>query len=129
MDIMNTYFFCRCLVPPDYGNRDISVQHLDIIKIDIINLSFGKLFRIFAKQNLNIEQFLFCLLYSDVFIMYIMNMTSICLMYGNRRTTHVSFILAVYDVTVFKYQVVDFALEGITKLYGITGSAFQITLL
>ena len=46
MDIMNTYFFCRCLVPPDYGNRDISVQHLDIIKIDIINLSFGKLFRI-----------------------------------------------------------------------------------
>ena len=84
MDIMNTYFFCRCLVPPDYGNRDISVQHLDIIKIDIINLSFGKLFRIFAKQNLNIEQFLFCLLYSDVFIMYIMNMTSICLMYGNR---------------------------------------------
>ena len=47
MDIMNTYFFCRCLVPPDYGNRDISVQHLDIIKIDIINLSFGKLFRIF----------------------------------------------------------------------------------
>ncbi len=66
MDIMDTYFFCRCLVPPDYGNRDISVQHLDIIKIDIINLSFGKLFRISAKQNLNIEQFLFCLLYSDI---------------------------------------------------------------
>ena len=57
MDIMDTYFFCRCLIPPDHGDRDISVQHLDIIKIDIINLSFGKLFRISAKQNLNIEQF------------------------------------------------------------------------
>lgn len=66
MDIMDTYFFCRCLIPPDHGDRDISVQHLDIIKIDIINLSFGKLFRISAKQNLNIEQFLFCLLYSDI---------------------------------------------------------------
>ena len=121
MDIMDTYFFCWCLIPPDYGDRDISVQHLDIIKINIIDFSFGKLFRISAKQNLNIEQFLFCLLYSDIFIMYIMNMAAICLMDGNRRTTHVSFILAVYDVTVFKYQVVDFALEGITKLYGITG--------
>ena len=73
MDIMDTYFFCRCLIPPDHGDRDISVQHLDIIKIDIINLSFGKLFRISAKQDLNIEQFLFCLLYSDIFIMYIMS--------------------------------------------------------
>ena len=36
MDIMDTYFFCRCLIPPDHGDRDISVQHLDIIKIDII---------------------------------------------------------------------------------------------
>ena len=88
MDIMDTYFFCRCLIPPDHGDRDISVQHLDIIKIDIINLSFGKLFRISAKQDLNIEQFLFCLLYSDIFIMYIMNMAAICLMDGNRRTTH-----------------------------------------
>ena len=78
MDIMDTYFFCRCLIPPDHGDRDISVQHLDIIKIDIINLSFGKLFRISAKQDLNIEQFLFCLLYSDIFIMYIMNMAAIC---------------------------------------------------
>ena len=85
MDIMDTYFFCRCLIPPDHGDRDISVQHLDIIKIDIINLSFGKLFRIFSKQNLNIEQFLFCLLYSDIFIMYIMNMAAICLMDGNPR--------------------------------------------
>ena len=68
MDIMDTYFFCRCLIPPDHGDRDISVQHLDIIKINIIDFSFGKLFRISAKQNLNIEQFLFCLLYSDVFI-------------------------------------------------------------
>ena len=51
MDIMNTYFFCRCLVPPDYGNRDISVQHLDIIKIDIINLSFGKLDRKSTRLN------------------------------------------------------------------------------
>ena len=56
--IMDTYFFCRCLIPPDHGDRDISVQHLDIIKVDIINLSFGKLFRISAEQNLNIEQFL-----------------------------------------------------------------------
>ena len=37
MDIMDTYFFCRCLIPSDHGDRDISVQHLDIIKIDIIN--------------------------------------------------------------------------------------------
>ena len=103
MDIMDTYFFCWCLIPPDYGDRDISVQHLDIIKINIIDLSFGKLFRISAKQNLNIEQFLFCLLYSDIFIMYIMNMAAICLMDGNHRTTHVSFILAVYNITILKY--------------------------
>ena len=25
MDIMDTYFFCRCLIPPDHGDRDISV--------------------------------------------------------------------------------------------------------
>ena len=36
MDIMDTYFFCRCLIPPDHGDRDISVQHRGIIKIDII---------------------------------------------------------------------------------------------
>ena len=77
MDIMDTYFFCRCLISPDHGDRDISVQHLDIIKINIIDFSFGKLFRISAKQNLNIEQFLFRLLYSDIFIMYIMNMAAI----------------------------------------------------
>lgn len=66
MDIMDTHFFCRCLIPTDHGDRDISVQHLDIIKINIIDFSFGKLFRISAKQNLDIEQFLFCLLYPDI---------------------------------------------------------------
>ena len=43
------------------------------------------------------------LLYSDIFIMYIMNMAAICLMDGNHRTTHVSFILAVYNITILKY--------------------------
>lgn len=77
-------------------------------------ISFGKLFVYLKAESLISNSF--CSACSTrCFIMYIMNMTSICLMYGNRRTTHVSFILAVYDVTVFKYQVVDFALEGITK--------------
>lgn len=84
-------------------DKPAEVVRSRFMKLNADHLSFGKLFRISAKQNLNIEQFLFCLLYSDIFIMYIMNMAAICLMDGKRRTTHVSFILAVYNITILKY--------------------------
>ena len=55
MDIMDTYFFCRCLIPPDHGDRDISVQHLDIIKIDICYLTyFAKCFTIHYDDLISI---------------------------------------------------------------------------
>ena len=85
-----------------------------------MDLSFCHLLCISAKQNLDIKQFLFRLFYSDIFIVDIMNVTSICLVDRKCGTAHISFVLAVDDITVFEYQIMNLTLESITKLYGIT---------
>ena len=85
-----------------------------------MDLSFCHLLCISAKQNLDIKQFLFRLFYSDIFIMDIMNVSSICLVDRKCGTAYISFVLAVDDITVFEYQIMNLTLESITKLYGIT---------
>ena len=85
-----------------------------------MDLSFCHLLCISAKQNLDIKQFLFRLFYSDIFIVDIMNVASICLVDRKCGTAHISFVLAVDDITVFEYQIMNLTLESITKLYGIT---------
>ena len=85
-----------------------------------MDLSFSHLLCVSAKQNLNIKQFLFRLFYSDIFIVDIMNVASVCLVDRKCGTAHISFVLAVDDITVFEYQIMNLTLESITKLYGVT---------
>ena len=81
--------------------------------MNIIDLPFGNLRCILAKQYLDIKQLLLRLLYPDISVMDVMHMTAIRLMDGDCCAAHISFVLTVNDITILKYEIVDLTLKPI----------------
>ena len=81
--------------------------------MNIIDLPFGNLLCILAKQYLDIKQLLLRLLYSDISVMDVMHMTAIRLMDGDCCAAHISFVLTVNDITILKYKIMDLTLKPI----------------